>query len=261
MLILDRPLYVIDTETTGVSVEQDRIIEIAVLRIIPDTEPLRHLWLINPTIPIPPDATAVHGITDADVAKCDTFKAIAPYLHQILHEQDLAGYNLRKFDVPILQAEFARVGLTFTPGHLLDAYRISVQREPRDLAAAVKFFCGPETTFDGHRAMGDTLAAWAVLQAQLERYEDLPRTVPELHEFCENRDPSWIDAEGKFAWRNGEPCINFGKNAGRRLRDLAKTDPSFLRWMVNRDFTEEAKQIARDALRGTFPTRATTEAA
>ncbi|MDD3117834.1 MAG: hypothetical protein PHQ27_01525, partial [Victivallales bacterium] len=135
---------------------------------------------------------------------------------------------------------------------IVDSYVIFCRKEPRSLTAAYKFYCGKELK-DAHSAEADTLATVDVFMGQLERYDDLPGSLDELHELFNQRDPSWIDATGKFRWSGKEPSVGFGKNTGLLLRQVAVENPGFLQWMVRADFPDDAKQIARDALAGKFP--------
>jgi DNA polymerase-3 subunit epsilon len=265
---LTRPLAFVDLETTGVNVETDRIVEIGILRVHPSGRVDCWESLINPGLPIPPEATEVHHITDAMVFDAPRFHVIAPVVATRLKGCDLAGYNLRRYDRRMLEAEFRR---TMTPwpcadAKVVDPYAVFVQKERRDLEAAVEFYCGesyeiPEGNGQQHRALFDAAAAAHVLLGQTGCYPDLPRTLEGLHVFCEQRDPNWIDAEGKIAWKNGEAVVTFGKNAGRSLRDLSCNDPSFLAWMLQKDFPADTKGIVHRALSGRFPTKPATEAA
>jgi DNA polymerase-3 subunit epsilon len=253
-LALSRPLAVVDLETTGVSVERDRILQIGIVRIEPDGNHLEFDRLVNPEMPIPPEATAVHGITDGMVADAPTFKILEPEVSQFLVGCDFAGYNVRRFDRKLLEAEYARVGAAYplNGAKLVDAFLIFVQREARTLTGAMKFYCGMPD-FLGHKAIDDVKATVCVMAGQLARYPDLPASVDGLDAFCDQRDPSWIDPDGKIAFRDGEAVITFGKNAGRKLRDLARTDPDYLRWMLTKDFSAAVKAVVSHALRGSFP--------
>ena len=253
---LDRPLAVFDIESTGVNAEHDRIVEIAVLKVFPDGTSRSNVRRVNPEMPIPPSATAVHGISDADVAGCPPFAEIAPKLADYLSDCDLGGYNLVNFDVPMLENEFRRAGVPFSMAgrKIVDVYNIFCKLYPRTLGAAYEFFCGKKLE-DAHSADADTLATWEVLLGQLARHAELPRNVAELAAFSSMSDPDAVDRQRRFKWRDGEVIVNFGKNAGRTLRDIAEHDPGFLRWIVRSDFPEDVKTIARDALIGKFPTR------
>lgn len=256
LLKLERPIVVIDCETTGVNVDRDRVIELAIYRVgcdgVVTTDFERRF---NPGIPIPPEATAVHGITDADVAGCGPFASDALGLAIQVRGCDVIGYN-GDFDRRILSAEFARAGVSPSPfrdSRLIDPCRIFHRREPRDLTAAALKYCGVDHS-GAHGAADDARMTLRVLEAQLTRY-DLPTTVAELAAYCENRDPSWIDSTGKLVWRNGEACIGFGKNVGVPLKVVARSDRSFLDWMLAKDFPDDTKRIVREALRGVYPVK------
>lgn len=247
-----RPLAVFDLETTGTYPRSDRIVEIAILRIEPDGASTYKVRRLNPEMPIPAGATVVHGIHDEDVAGEPTFRQVAKSLATFLDGCDLVGFNLRWFDLPMLQEEFARAQVRFELAGraVIDACAIFKMNERRDLGAAYAFYCGKD--LDGaHSAGADTLATMEVLLKQVQRYADLPRTAAGLHEYC--RDPSWIDEDGKFKWREGEAVFNFGKHAGTALREVAETSPDYLDWMAAADFPEETLTIVRDASAGRFP--------
>jgi DNA polymerase-3 subunit epsilon len=249
LLALDRPLIVFDTETTGTNPRADRIIEIACLKVCPDGRREQFLRRVNPGIPIPPASTAIHGIKDADVAAAPRFREIAAELDAFLSGCDLAGYNIAGFDLPVLRAEFLRAGVSFevSERRLVDSQRIFFAREPRHLAAAARFYCQSEHA-GAHGALADAEMTLRVLEGQLERYAELPRSVGELHElFCAGIDQD-MDPEGRIRLVNGEPTINFGKNRGRMLRDLGREEPGFLRWILKGDFSEPVKTLARKYL-------------
>jgi len=249
LIPLDRPLVVYDTETTGTNSRIDRIIEIACLKIHPDGRREQYVRRLNPGIPIPPTSTAIHGMTDADVAGMPRFRDVAAELAAFLDGSDLGGYNITGFDLPVLRAEFLRAGVPFeiSDRRLVDAQRIFFSREPRHLAAAARFYCHTDHA-GAHGALADAEMTVRVLEGQLARYADLPRTVPELHEtFCAGLDQD-MDPEGRFRLVNGEPTVNFGKNRGRLLRDLSREEPGFLRWIIKGDFSEPVKEIAKKFL-------------
>ncbi len=249
LLPLDRPLVVYDTETTGTNSRSDRIIEIACLKVHPDGRREQFVRRLNPTVPIPAASTVIHGISDADVADAPRFRDIAVALAAFLDGADLAGYNITGFDLPVLRAEFLRAGVSFeiSERRLVDAQRIFFAREPRHLAAAARFYCQAEHA-GAHGALADAEMTLRVLEGELQRYADLPRSVPELHEqFCAGLDQD-MDPEGRFRLVHGEPTVNFGKNRGRLLRDLSREEPGFLRWILKGDFSDPVKEIARKYL-------------
>ncbi len=255
-LVLERPLVFFDIESTGTNPYRDRIVEIAVIKVMPDGSREEVVRRINPGMPIPAGASAVHGIYDADVADAPTFDVIAHNLYNYLDGCDLAGYNIVKFDVPMLQEEFKRCGLELSmrDRKLIDVFNIFCRLYPRNLTAAYKFFCGGDLE-DAHSALADTDATVAVLLGQLAKHPELPREMAGLAEFSAARDADFVDPEGRLKFSGDEVVINFGKNSGRRLRDLASEDPGFLRWMLRSDFSDDVKNIIKNALAGDFPTR------
>jgi DNA polymerase-3 subunit epsilon len=254
ILKLERPLVSFDLETTGLDRENDRIVEISCVRLGVNLERDVKTRRVNPGIPISADATAIHGITDADVKDEPTFAQLAKSLLAFISGCDLTGFNVRRFDLPMLQKEFSRAGITYPaePVRVVDSWRIFVDREPHDLAAAYRMYCkkGLERA---HSAECDAVAAAEILQAQLEYYPDLPLTVPELHLACNPED--WVDPDGKFVWKDGQAVVGFGKHKDRSLESLAAEDPSYLRWMASANFSPEVIAIARRALEGSFPVK------
>jgi DNA polymerase-3 subunit epsilon len=253
-LRLQRPLVFLDVESTGVSVSSDRIVEIAALRINPDGSEEYRCKRVNPGIPIPADATAVHGITDADVANEPPFTAYAKALRRLLSECDFAGFGVSRFDLPLLEAEFRRAGLEFVwrDRRVIDAMAIFHNKERRDLPAAVGFYLGRD--FEGAHAAGqDVRATFEVLHAQLQHYDDLPCDLDELHCYCNPTSPDWIDPDGKFVWAEGVPTIAFGKHKGTSLARLVADDPDYLAWILNGEFSSEVKELIRKAIGGDYP--------
>ncbi|HPG00470.1 MAG TPA: 3'-5' exonuclease [Kiritimatiellia bacterium] len=255
-LKLDRPLAIFDIESTGINRKLDRIIDLAILKLTPDGKAESHTFRCHPGMPIPPDSTAVHGITDADVKDCPPFAQLAPRIVAVLEDCDLAGFNILGFDIPVLCEEFARAGVGFSVEgrRVLDAQRIFHRKVPRDLPAALQYYCG-EMHLAAHDAMEDVNATLRVLQGQLGMYPDLPRDMDELDAFCNPRDPSWVDRTGKFRWTGDEVVVNFGKKQGEKLRTVVREEPSFLNWMLRSDFPRDTQEIIRNALNGKYPSK------
>lgn len=254
-LKLDRPIAFIDIETTGLRPYADRIVELSILKIHPDGSEEYKNHRINPEIPIPAETTAVHGITDADVAGEPVFRQYANSIRDFLDNCDMAGFSVIKFDLPCLEAEFARANVDFSRQgrYLIDSQIIYHLRDPRNLQAAYKKYCDKDMV-NAHSAEEDAKVSAEVLDGQLEMYDDLPKDVPGLCAFCAGYMGNYVDAEGKFVWVEDEAVCNFTKDhKGLRLKDIAAESPGFLAWIVDRDFSPEVKEIASKALRDEFP--------
>jgi DNA polymerase-3 subunit epsilon len=255
---LKRPLAVIDIESTGTNPRQDRIIDLAIIKLLPDGSQAKHVFRCNPGIPIPAGAEAIHHISNADIASCPLFTQIAGEVFEALKDCDLGGFGIVRFDVPMLTEEFARAGFKFPADgcQIVDGQRIYHKKEPRDLTAALAFYCEEKHT-QAHGAEADVLATIKVLEAQLIKYPNLPRTVEGLDAFSAIvRDPAWVDKTGRLKWVNDEIVINFGAQyIGQKLRELARNNAKFLKWILKSDFPGDTKKIVADALEGKFPDR------
>lgn len=248
-LQLARPLAFIDLETTGTNVAVDRIVEIAILRLMPDGASELRTKRVNPAMPIPPESIAVHRITDEDVRYEPEFWELAGSLAKYLEDCDFAGFGVVRFDIKLLEAEFRRAKVPFSMDgrYVVDAMAIFFDREPRNLSAAVRFYCGKDLE-DAHAAREDVLASLEVLAAQFDRYEGLPASLPELGAVGVRREPNWIDPDGKLVRVGGETAIGFGKYRGRTLASLRADDPGYLRWILSGDFSPQVKAMVRDSL-------------
>ncbi len=246
-LTLHKPLAIIDLETTGTDTQSDRIVEVAILRCEPRGKRSRLTFRINPGIPIPVSATEVHGITDADVAGEPSFAEVAGDLLAFLDSCDLCGFNLKRFDLRLLHVEFGRVGLELPlmGRAILDVLEIFHAYEKRDLSAAVRFYCGRDHD-DAHSAGADVKATAEVLDAMLARYEDLPRSVADLHQHL--KDPNAVDSSGCFVRIEGQIRFRFGKHRGQPLDAVARMKPDYLKWMLGQDFFDDTKAVVRTAL-------------
>lgn len=249
-LDLERPVVFFDLETTGLSLSRDRIVELAVLRVSPQGDVFEKVRRYNPEIPIPPEAAAVHGITDEVVADEHPFRRTAKSLAKLLEPCDLAGFNIRRFDLPILLAEFRRAGVSFdVQGRLLiDMKMIFHREEPRDLSAAARFYLGRDHQ-DAHTALGDIRTTAAVLTAQLDRYPHLPRDVAGLHAYCDEMGPYVTEFDRWFSEKGDELVFNRGKHKGVALAEVARTAPDYLEWMTRADdMPDEVLAAVRAAL-------------
>lgn len=250
-LKLEKPILFFDLETTGVDREKDRIVEIAICKYQPSGQIETYTRRINPEIPIPKEASDVHGITNADVENEPKFRQLAKGLLAMLQGCDIAGFNSNAFDVPLLFFEFARNGhyWDYTQHRMIDVGNIFKIKEPRTLSAAVRYYLGRDLE-DAHSAKADIEATVEVFLAQMEKYEDLPSTIDELALFS-NFDKKIVDISGRFSYdKNGEIVFNFGKHKGQ----LAKDHPSFLEWMIMKaDFPRDTVEIATRILEESDP--------
>ena len=256
---LQRPVVFFDIESTGTDTQRDRIIELCLLRVcpLPVAVEAPQTWRVNPTVRIPAESTTVHGIIDADVAEEPTFSDIADDVIAMLEGCDLAGFNVCRFDIRMLQQELVRANKRFdlSKANVVDAQVIFHKNEPRNLSAALQFYCEDELV-DAHGAAADTIATLRVFAGQLARYEHLTADVGGLNEMVTAMDAAYVDKSRRFVWRDNEPSFNFGKLRGKSLRAVA-SDPSerdYLRWIVQGSFEEDVKQLIRDALDGTIRT-------
>lgn len=252
---LERPLVFFDLETTGLDLKNDRIVELAFIKITPHGDVLERERRFNPGIPIPAEATAVHGISDADVADELPFARTARSLADMLDDSDLAGFNVRRFDIPMLLAEFARAGVDFDmEGRLVvDMQNIFHREEPRDLSAAARFYLQREHE-EAHTALGDIRTSAGVLGAQLQRYPHLPRDLAGLHAYCEEYAPTRTEADRWFSPPDEGRVFRRGKHKGRPLAEVAVEAPDYLQWMIGADdMDEEVIAIVREALAGGPP--------
>lgn len=255
ILKLRNPLAFFDLETTGTNISQDRIIELAFVIIYPPNgEQKEKRMMINPTIPIPPETTLIHGINDEDVKDAPTFKQIASDLARMLEGCDLAGFNIIRFDVPMLVEEFLRAGVEFETGNkkLIDAQKIFHLMEKRTLSAAYQFYCN-KSLEDAHSAMADTKATIEVLEAQVEKYKGMEVTdllgnplgvlendMASIHQLTNEK---MIDLAGRFVYdENGFEIFNFGKHKGKKVSEVLKMEPSYYDWILRNDFPLDTKR-------------------
>ncbi|MGQ0571379.1 MAG: 3'-5' exonuclease [Armatimonadota bacterium] len=257
-LVLRRAIVFLDLETTGVNPAADRIVEISIVKVLSDGRRESLTRRVNPGVPIPPESSRIHGITDADVAGAPVFAAIALEVLTFIGDADLAGFNILRFDLPVLHHELALAGarLEMNGRAVVDAQVIYHRKVPRDLSAAYRLYCGKELQ-GPHSARTDVEAALEVLDAQLAAYLDLPRTPHELNRHFGPRPADAIDPDGRFIWDADEAVFAFGPKGirGRRLREVASKDLGFLRWILRKDFHRDVKAIAQGALEGKFPVR------
>ncbi len=242
-LKLKRPIVFFDLETTGVDTAHDRIVEISMIKIMPDGERIVKTRKLNPEMHIPEAATAVHGITDEDVKDCPRFAQVAKSLAQFLTGCDFGGFNSNRFDMPVLVEEFLRAGVDvdFKRRRFVDVQNIFHKMEQRTLVVAYKFYCDKDLT-DAHSAEADTLATYEVLKAQLDRYPELENDIDALADFSSRGETA--DYAGRIVYDDkGSEVFGFGKYKGRRVEDIFEQDPSYYTWMMNGDFPLYTKKV------------------
>jgi DNA polymerase III subunit epsilon len=247
-LSLHRPIIFFDLETTGVNPATDRIVEIALVKLLPGGR--RDTWAqrLNPGIPIPETATAIHGISDADVKDAQGFRQIAKELYAWMKGCDLGGYNSARFDLPLLVEEFLRAGVVvdFSTCKMVDVQKIFFKMEQRTLSAAYRFYCS-KTMENAHSAEADTNATIEILEAQIDHYQELTADVNALHDLICDEEP-FVDYARAMVRKGGQVVFNIGKYKGQRVEDVFTRDPSYYDWMMKADFSLHTKQKISEIL-------------
>ena len=250
-LNLKNPIVFFDLETTGTNINSDRIVEICYLKVYPNGNEESKTMRINPEMHIPEASSAVHGIYDADVADCPTFKEVAKNVARDIEGCDLAGFNSNRFDIPVLAEEFLRAGvdIDLNKRKFVDVQTIFHKMEQRTLAAAYKFYCD-KSLENAHTAEADTMATYEVLKAQLDRYPELQNDINFLSQYSSYTNN--VDFAGRMVYNDkGEEVINFGKYKGRLVEEVLKNDPGYYSWIMNGDFPLNTKKILTEIkLRG-----------
>jgi len=251
-LKLSRAIAFIDLETTGVNLATDRIVEIAITKILPDGTQQKKRKLLNPQMPIPAGATAIHGITDEMVKAAPSFKEVGNELKQFIEHCDLGGYNSNRFDIPLLMEEFLRSGfeVDLSTRKMVDVQHIFYTMEPRTLTAAYKFYCNKELT-NAHGAEADVDATIDVLFSQLDKYPGLGNTVESI--LASIGEEKIIDYARRFVYdAKGVEVFNFGKHKGRPVTEVLKAEPQYYDWMMKGDFPLHTKQKLTEILNKTL---------
>ena len=252
---LERPLVVLDLETTGTWIDKDRIIEIGMIRCLPGGERCVYEKRVNPGMPIPPEVVDVTGIHDNDVKDAPYFRQIAGEVLEFLAGADLAGFNLERFDLPLLAREFSETGIDFDYSRraVYDAQKIYHLHERRDLTAAYDFYCHKDLE-GAHSAVADSEATLEVLTAQLKKYGQGADRLEALLGFDYKQRTDFYDSGRKFRWWNGELYMMFGKYARKEhLKTVAQKDRKYLEWILTQNFSDEVKDLIEGALEGHFP--------
>lgn len=248
--IVSRPLAIIDLETTGVNVATDKIIEIAIVKLLSNGTTVNKRKFINPQVPIPKSSSDVHGITSEMVKDAPTFKQVANEIKQFLENCDLGGYNSNRFDIPVLVEEFLRAGLDFSMEgrKLVDVQKIFHFMEQRTLAAAYKFYCNKHLT-NAHSAEADAIATLEILHAQVERYPEIGATIESILNCIGDED--CVDFARRMIMVDGIEIFNFGKHKGKAVAEVLKVEPQYYDWIMKGDFTMNTKQKLTEILNRT----------
>ncbi|NNC94375.1 MAG: 3'-5' exonuclease [Chitinophagales bacterium] len=243
-LNLKKPICTFDIETTGIDIVNDRIVEIAAVKVFPDQRKEEISYRLNPTIPISKESTEIHGITNEDVKDEKQFKDIAKELYEFMIDCDLCGFNLRRLDIPILVEEFLRVDLIFNldDRKIIDVQRIFHMMERRDLTAAYKFYCDKE--LDAHKSSEDANATYEILESQIDRYDEIENDVNFLDNLTKDKD--FIDTGRRLVNIDGKPAFNFGKYRGKYVEDVFEKDPSYYGWIMNNQFPLHTKHKLKE---------------
>ncbi len=245
-LELTRPICFFDLETTGTNTAKDRIVEMSIIRVEPDGTETVKTWRVNPGMPIPLEASKVHGIYDDDVKDEPHFEEIAQEVFEMIHDADLAGFNSNRFDVPLLAEELLRAGLDFDlkTNNLIDIQNIFHKMEPRNLSAAYRFYCNGDLT-NAHSAEADTRATYEIFKAQIEKYEDLPKNMEALSRFSAYFKAA--DFQGRIVYNEkNEEIINFGKYKGQKVTDVLQKDKGYFSWIMRADFPLYTKKVIQN---------------
>jgi DNA polymerase-3 subunit epsilon len=243
-LNLKNPLVFFDLETTGVNITRDRIVEISVLKVHPNGKEETKTRRINPEMPIPPESTAIHGITDEDVKDCPTFKQVAKSFVDLLEGCDMAGFNSSRFDVPMLTEEFLRAGVDFDTDNrkFVDVQIIFHRKEQRTLEAAYAFYCDKKLE-NAHSAEADVIATYEVLKSQLDKYNDLENDINFLSKEYSSFNNN-VDLAGRIIFNDkGVEVFNFGKHRGKSVIEVLNKEPSYYSWMMDGDFPLNTKKV------------------
>ena len=252
---INRPLVILDLETTGTWIEKDKIVELGMIKCLPDGSKETYLKRINPGIPIPERVSKITGIADKDVKDAPPFKDIAGTALDFIGDCDVGGFNVERFDLPLIEREFVEAGLRFERGARIvyDAQKIYSVHERRTLTAAYQFYCNKEL-HKAHSALGDTEATLEILVEQVKKYGSEEEGVESLKGIDFERSTDYFDKGRKFRWWNGELYPVFGKFARKKnIKEIVEKEPSYLKWILGQDFSQDVKEMIKEALSGHFP--------
>jgi len=250
-----KPLVIFDLETTGVWIEKDKIVEIGMIKLSAGGARESYIKRVNPGIPIPPNVSRLIDITDDDVKDSPQFKDIAKEALEFIGDCDIGGFNILRFDLPVLEREFHEAGVSFhwNQRAIYDAQKIYHIHEKRDLTAAYKLYCNKDLE-NAHTALGDAEATIEIFDAQIGKYGKIDQGIESLKDFDYEHFSAYFDKERKFCWWNNELYLTFGKYRRKKsIKEIARSDRPYMEWMLREDFSEEIKAMIKNALNGEFP--------
>jgi len=252
---ISRPLIVFDLETTGTWIEKDKIVEIGMIKLMPDGTTQNYVRRINPGMPIPANVIRIINITDDDLKDAPSFKDVAKEILDFIGDSDLGGFNIQRFDLLVLEREFFEASFSFRwrDRDIYDAQKVYHIHEKRDLMAAYRLYCNKELT-NAHSALGDAEATVEIFNAQIKKYGAEEKGIESLKDFEYERSSAYFDKGRKFSWWNGELYPTFGKYAKKKhIKNIVKNDRPYLKWILSKDFSDEIKAMIKKALNGEFP--------
>ncbi|OGW75489.1 MAG: hypothetical protein A2Z72_04510 [Omnitrophica bacterium RBG_13_46_9] len=250
-----RPLVIFDLETTGTWIEKDKIVEIGMVKTLPEGSRESYVKRVNPGMPIPSNVSRIIDITDDDVKDAPRFKEIAKEVLDFIGDSDIGGFNILRFDLPVLEREMLEAGFSFhwRERNIYDAQKVYHIHEKRDLTAAYQLYCDKELD-NAHSALGDAEATIEIFDAQIKKYGSPEHGIESLKDFDYERSSAYFDKERKFCWWNGELYPTFGKYGKKKnIKHILKNDRPYLEWILTRDFSEEVKAMIEMVLSGEFP--------
>ena len=256
LINLDKPIVFFDLETTGAKANNDLIVEFSAVKIFPDGKEEFKTMRLNPEMPIPQEAINIHGITDDDIKNAPTFRDVAKSLYEFFNDCHLGGFGIKHLDIYILEYEFKEAGfdLNLDECAVIDTETIFHNNEPRDLTAALKFYCNKQME-NAHSTKADVDASINILAGQFTKYRDkIPADIYELNDYCNPKKPYYVDRRGKFVWINNEATFNFGKYSLKPLKEIAEIDKNYLEWIAEKsDLSKEVKGLVVNAIQGRYP--------
>ena len=252
---LSKDLVIFDLETTGMWVEKDKIVEIGMVKLMPDGARSSFIKRVNPGMPIPVNVSRIIDIKDEDVKDAPKFKDIAQQALDFLGDSDIGGFNVLRFDLPILEREFFEAGFNFQwrQRNVYDAQKVYHIHEKRDLTAAYQLYCN-KALDNAHSALGDAEATVEIFDALIKKYGSAQQGIESLKDLDYERSSAYFDKERKFCWWNGQLYPTFGKYGKKKhLKEIVSEDPEYLEWVLAKDFSEDIKKMVKKALAGEFP--------